>query len=111
MSDLMSADDFRDGISNGNLLEETDHNAIGCSVMISYCRNGTENSILTCICLVQLAYLCRICQHVLIQQFSFSLTDKAFVKLLYDALAVDERQIWIDWEVCISFTDIRYQFT
>jgi hypothetical protein len=26
-------------------------------------------------------------------------TDKAFVKNLYDALAVDERRIWVDWEV------------
>jgi len=25
--------------------------------------------------------------------------DKAFVKNIYDALAVDDRNIWVDWEV------------
>ncbi len=28
--------------------------------------------------------------------------DKAFVKNLYDALAVDERRIWVDWEVGVQ---------
>jgi len=29
---------------------------------------------------------------------SYSRKDKAFVKNLYDALAVDDRNIWVDWE-------------
>jgi hypothetical protein len=29
---------------------------------------------------------------------SYSRKDKAFVKNIYDALAVDNRQIWVDWE-------------
>lgn len=30
---------------------------------------------------------------------SYSRKDKAFVKNIYDALAVDDRNIWVDWEV------------
>eukprot|EP01006_Ploeotia_vitrea_P032885 TRINITY_DN65078_c0_g1_i2.p1 TRINITY_DN65078_c0_g1~~TRINITY_DN65078_c0_g1_i2.p1 ORF type:complete len:108 (+),score=22.48 TRINITY_DN65078_c0_g1_i2:288-611(+) len=29
---------------------------------------------------------------------SYSRKDKSFCKALYDALAVDDRSIWIDWE-------------
>jgi len=29
---------------------------------------------------------------------SYSRKDKAFVKNIYDALRVDERNIWVDWE-------------
>ncbi len=29
---------------------------------------------------------------------SYSRKDKAFVKNIYDALAVDDRNIWVDWE-------------
>ena len=30
---------------------------------------------------------------------SYSRKDKAFVKNIFDALAIDDREIWVDWEV------------
>ncbi len=45
MSDLLGAvDNYREGIEKGNLLEETDHTVVGCSVMISYCRTGMSSN-------------------------------------------------------------------
>jgi len=38
----------------------------------------------------------------IVRSDSIRILDKPFVKLLYSALAADDRQIWVDWEVRIQ---------
>lgn len=94
----------------GELLAETDADLVGSSVMISYSRKGlatrrsgrrsargggvtgqemrdTHSTAACCLLLRLLLPLISLC------------SDKAFVKNIYDALAVDDRNIWVDWEV------------
>ncbi len=42
---------------------------------------------------------------------SYSRKDKAFVKNIYDALAIDDRLIWVDWEDILPVTTGSTKFT